>query len=205
MTWMLTVTGSVVDLQLAMPHQISVLDIAHALSLINRYHGHTRRPYSVAEHSLLVVEIMERELGEHDPQTLLAALMHDAHEAYTHDLAAPLKEALQVIARRDGRNMSDYMRVERELQMEVLCRFDLYPTYSRHHEIIKQCDLIALATERRDLMPAGGPAWPALNDVSPVSWITLEQRAGLGWDDWRQAFLDRFATLHTLVIDEELG
>ena len=198
MTWMLTVTGAVVDLRLADPSAISVLDIAHSLSLLNRYHGHTNRPYSVAEHSLMVVEIMERELALHDPGALLAGLLHDAHEAYIADLASPLKQAMQKIALADGRTMCDYTRLERELQTQVLLRFGCYSDYARHHAAIKHADLLALATERRDLLPAGGPEWPLLNRMQPVQWVRLGERAGLDWQDWRQAYLDRFAVLYPL-------
>ena len=38
----------------------SVEVIAHSLSLLNRFAGHTHRPYSVAEHSCLCLEIARR-------------------------------------------------------------------------------------------------------------------------------------------------
>ena len=75
MTWMLTATGATVDLRWMAAEDISILDIAHHLAQINRYTGACSRPYSVAEHSLLVCEIMERELGVSSPHALLAGLM----------------------------------------------------------------------------------------------------------------------------------
>jgi 5'-deoxynucleotidase YfbR-like HD superfamily hydrolase len=204
MTWMLTHTGSVVDLRLAQPHQISLLDIAHGLALTNRYNGQTVRPYSVAEHSLLVVEILEREYAEHDPAVLLAALLHDAHEAYLGDMIAPLKAALQEIARRDGRTVDDYRRIETKMQTEVLSRFGAYVTFSRHHQRIKRADLVAMATERRDLLPSAGPTWTSLAKVQTVDWVHLGSRAGLDWMDWRQAYLDKFAELYAMQIYAEL-
>ena len=204
MTWMLTHTGSVVDLRLAQPHQISLLDIAHGLALTNRYNGQTVRPYSVAEHSLLVVEIMEREFAEHDPGALLAGLLHDAHEAYVGDMVGPLKQALRDIASADGRNMDDYMRIERTMQADVLSRFGAFADFSRNHYTITLADRVALATERRDLLPAGGPTWPQLHQVHSVEWLHLGSRAGMDWQDWRQAYLDRFAELYAMKVDTEL-
>lgn len=67
MTWMLTASGMVVDLLRPQGAVFGISDIAHHLSQINRYTGAARRPLSVAEHSLLVCEILERERGECDP------------------------------------------------------------------------------------------------------------------------------------------
>lgn len=187
MTWMLTYTGATFDLRHADPAAISSLDIAHALSQLNRYTGHASRPYSVAEHSLLVVEILQRELCVHQPQVLLAGLMHDAHEAYTNDVATPMKQLLGEVWR----------VTEDHIQRQVLQRFGLMETYVRNQGIIKMADTIALATERRDLLPPTGAPWPVLQDVAPIDWLTLDAWDVMEWKDWRQAFIDRFAELHT--------
>lgn len=67
----------------------AVGDIAHALSQQPRFNGHTDVRYSVAEHSVNVSLLLE-EFG-HDPLVQFAGLMHDAHEAYVGDVAAPQK------------------------------------------------------------------------------------------------------------------
>ena len=191
MTWMLTHTGSVVDLRFIERNSISALDIAHSLSLLNRFTGHTTRPYSVAEHCLLVVEILEREAAVHDRQTLLAALLHDAHEAYTIDLSSPMTELLG----------SMWDEAEWQAMEAVLARFGALAAWHEHRRLIKHADMVALATERRDLMAPTGPEWPSLRGIQPVTWINLNDRAGMAWQDWRQAWLDRFALLHTVEID----
>lgn len=94
MTWMLTAGGRAFDLGRPRADDITVTDIAHHLALINRFNGATLRPYSVAEHSLFVAEIAERELGLRDPFGLMAALLHDAHEAYLGDMTYPVQWAL---------------------------------------------------------------------------------------------------------------
>ncbi|MFC0243651.1 phosphohydrolase [Rhodopseudomonas telluris] len=63
---------------------VEIQTIAHALSLQCRYGGHCIRFYSVAEHSVLLSEVAP-------PPYRLAALLHDAAEAYMVDVPRPLK------------------------------------------------------------------------------------------------------------------
>lgn len=73
---------------------VDINDIAHHLAHITRYTGAASRIYTVAEHSLLCARIA-RDQGL-SPAWQLAALMHDAHEAYTNDMATPTKQALRL-------------------------------------------------------------------------------------------------------------
>lgn len=185
-SWLLTRTGAQVDMAFVSADSISMLDIAHSLALVNRFHGHTTRPYSVAEHSLLVLRIVARDLRICNPHAQLAALLHDAHEAYCGDLAAPLKPLLG----------SAWADLEDRTMRAVRRRFGVCLAGEAWASEIKRADLIALATERRDLMPAGGPAWPGLDDVPCADDVDLNDPARLkGWQAWRQQFLDIAAEL----------
>ena len=175
MTWQLTATGATFDLCRADPASISLLDIAQSLATTNRYNGAALRPNSVAEHSLLVVEIMQRDLAISDAATLLAGLMHDAHETYIGDLTSPLKAAM-------ARLGMDWHGFEASIQRQVLQRFMLHEPWLEAGALIKTADLIARATERRDLLPPGGPDWIELSGVSAAGWIDLRQR-----DDGKRA------------------
>lgn len=64
---------------------IDISDIAHHLSLVNRYTGGSPFPYSVAAHSVWV----SNQFGDRD--LALAGLLHDAAEAYFNDMASPVK------------------------------------------------------------------------------------------------------------------
>jgi len=188
MTWMLTATGEVVDLRMIALETIRIEDIAHHLAQINRYTGACRRPYSVAEHALLVCEMAET-CGMTDPAQRMAALMHDAHEAYTTDLSSPMKATI-------GRAWYD---VEQQAQHQVLRRFGLLAASMAARAIIKWCDLSALSSERTALLPPNGPPWPSIAHTHPpLGWAVrnIRDRAALTWDDWRQAFLDKFDELH---------
>lgn len=85
--WIQTWTGQKVYPLEPDADTIVIEDIAHALSQICRYAGHTERFYSVAEHSVLIAQhlVSPREWK-------LAALLHDASEAYLGDIPRPLKQ-----------------------------------------------------------------------------------------------------------------
>lgn len=186
MSWTLSSQGHVLDL--TAPYttapRVSVREIAHSLAQINRFTGHAVRPVSVAEHSLLVCDIVEQQLhlGAH---AQLAALLHDAHECITQDLATPLKREL-------GR---PWAAMETEWARAFISAFGLGAAWAAHGEALHQADLIALATERRDLMHPGGPPWASLAGVQPVQGIHLRDRDGFTWADWRDAFIDRYDEL----------
>lgn len=70
-------------------------EIAHALSNLCRFTGHTQKFYSVAEHSYRVWEMSA--LMSDSPRAQLLALLHDAHEFVLGDKATPLQHALTVL------------------------------------------------------------------------------------------------------------
>jgi len=63
---------------------VAIEDIAHGLAYQCRFNGQTREFYSVAQHSLMVMQLVP-------PPLRLAALLHDAAEAYLGDMVKPLK------------------------------------------------------------------------------------------------------------------
>lgn len=72
---------------------IHITDIAGALSKICRFGGHSNIFYSVAEHSIIVAEILESEGA--NKATVFAGLMHDCSEAYLGDMPRPLRAILK--------------------------------------------------------------------------------------------------------------
>lgn len=166
--------------------------IAHHLAIINRFTGATCRPYSVAEHSLLVAEIAERELRL-GALGLKAALLHDAHEAITNDLSTPPKQRVGVA----------WTGFEKPIAMAVAERFNVVTPMYIYRDAIRKADLMALATEREQLLPKVTPQgqplapWPILNGIEPVTWVSLMDpgRVSFTWQDWRDRFEDRFAEL----------
>lgn len=85
MTWGQTVSGKPFDYFDPKVEQIDLNDMCRALDRVNRFCGHTIRPYSVAEHSLLVSLLV-------DKADRMQALCHDLTEAYMGDIPGPLKK-----------------------------------------------------------------------------------------------------------------
>ena len=98
-TWIQTHSGIAFDLLKPTPDMIVIDDIAHALSNLCRFTGHSKF-YSVAQHSRLASFMVSEQFA-------LQALMHDASEAYLTDISAPLK-ALPC--------MAEYKKLEAKLE-----------------------------------------------------------------------------------------
>ena len=186
MSFIITASGDELSLERPAPGHITAYTIAWSLSQQARFTGHALRPYSVAEHSLLVCDIAEQELGL-DVHGQLAALMHDAHEAFVGDLHTPGKREVG----------EAWYAWERKWESVVHSAFGLRTVFHVHAEAIKRADLIALSTEKRDLMPATPTPWPILNTVEPLARVDLysPERQAMGWEDWRDRWLDKYHEL----------
>lgn len=160
------------------PEDISIDDIAHALSNMCRFAGHTREFYSVAEHSIRVSCY-----GAQDDA--FEKLMHDASEAYLVDIPRPIKHDL----------FGDrYREIEENLMRCIGEKFGFDPTMTAS---IKEADDALLAMEARDLMDAErnqdlwGPWIKEALKNAPVGRIT----SPLSPDEARKAFLARYESL----------
>jgi len=94
--WQRMLSGRRLDLLDPTPVDIEIEDIAHGLAFVARWNGQTRGdwPYSVAEHSLLVVDIFARLAPDQPARWQLAALLHDAPEYVIGDMISPVKSAV---------------------------------------------------------------------------------------------------------------
>lgn len=166
----LTASGWYVDFLAPDPDSITIEAIAHALGNTCRFGGHCLPFYSVAEHCVRVAAC------NFVPSWLkFDALMHDAAEAFVGDVPSPLKRLLP-----------DFKTVERRIEEVIADKFDCHEI---HHEIVKRADLILLATEQRDLMPAHDDEWPVLKGVPCLETHIRPMRPHIA----KQAFLRAFA------------
>lgn len=158
--WMQTYTGKQFFPLDPTGSDLDIVDIAHALSNVCRFNGHASRHYSVAEHSILVALHVANDDERPDAQTVLAALLHDASEAYLCDIPRPLKMMPE---------MAPYREMEARLEHAIAARFGLP---CQMPEIVKRHDMRALATEYRDLVPVKGAPWNL--GVEPWEGMDLE-------------------------------
>ena len=195
--WMLTATGQNYILSgpgVLLGNAPRIKDIAHHLAQINRFTGACSRPYSVAEHSLLVERIGAARGAT--PIVRLALLMHDGHEAFTTDLSSPAKHSVG----------AGWRAFEGMHALNIAHHFGLKTAFAAHRKEIIACDLIALATERRDLTPydpeVHGP-WPILDTpgsvIRPCAEVLDPNEPPLTWRAMRDAFINRYLLLRELV------
>jgi 5'-deoxynucleotidase YfbR-like HD superfamily hydrolase len=135
----LTASGDYVD-PLNFKHEDFHAKVAiFAISQINRFTGHTTRPWSVGQHTLLVYRITKLHGGS--TQQLMWALVHDMTEAYLGDMARPIKQ-----------QMPSFRDAEFEI-IEAICYN--YGLPIAEPKIVKDADNIALSIEALNLFPAG--------------------------------------------------
>lgn len=156
-------------------------DIAHSLSQLNRFTGHSREPFSVARHSYNVSLMLN-----FDPWVAMYGLVHDVPETVTNDPSHPMKQALGFQARR---------RLKKIEHCAGIALFEVlgipYPIPKDIKVLVKRADNAAVLAEKRDLMPPCERLWdmvpgnPCHIEVAPTK--SAKQDAAL--------FLERYAEL----------
>jgi hypothetical protein len=128
-----TFTGKAFNVIHPNVNDIDIIDISHALSCLCRWNGHVQIPYSVAQHSMFVVNNLKTNLTYSDNRIFLAGLLHDASEAYLSDIARPLKLYF-----------TQYKEIEDRLMNCIAEKFEFdYPLDS----VVKRSDDYALQWE----------------------------------------------------------
>ncbi|MFN3585590.1 YfbR-like 5'-deoxynucleotidase [Phenylobacterium sp.] len=131
--WQRMLSGRRLDLLDPSPLDIEIEDIAHGLARVARWNGQTvgEHAFSVAQHSVVVEEIVAHIRPDIEPRWRLAALLHDASEYVIGDMISPFKAALGV----------DYKLFEERLETAIHVRFGLpAKTPALIKKLIKQAD-----------------------------------------------------------------
>lgn len=182
MSFMKTYTGKTFFVTEPERTDFNISDVAHALSNLCRFGGHTKHFYSVAQHAIMVSDIVGS-LTDNDPSLMLWGLMHDATEAYMIDLPTPIKNV-----------MPQYRKREDKLMDLLIVAFKLPPHGEAKQlpEVVKKADRVALVTEARQLMRRGVSDWS-------VEYKTLKPYkvliSNMTPSEAKTAFLTRYSEL----------
>ena len=132
-SWQRMLSGRRLDLLNPSPLDIEIEDIARGISRVARWNGQTsgEYPLSVAQHSVIVAELLKSYNENIEIKWQLAALLHDAAEYIVSDMITPLKSFLG----------EEYIQLEEKIQSAINIRFSLPGEIPKKiYKLIKNCD-----------------------------------------------------------------
>jgi 5'-deoxynucleotidase YfbR-like HD superfamily hydrolase len=170
------------------PSDLDIGDIAHGLSMVNRWQGGPRVAFSVAQHSLVVSNVAVNVLAEMGAEihseavarnVALAGLLHDAPEYLLGDMNHCVKQ-----------RMPEYQALEARVMDAVQERFGIS---DNSLDMIKFVDRRVAANEAEFLFKTG--ALRAMKEVKPIEGLLLTPMSQL---EAEAMFLQRFRDLNAL-------
>ena len=168
MIWAQTYTGKELRLSDPWQNEYDIEDIARSLSQTIRFNGHCLRPYTTAQHSVLLARHCR-------PENRKAALLHDAAEMAFGDNIAPVKRLVPRL---------------KELEDEMLCAILAWFKVSAIlPSEVKELDLRMLATERDQIMAPPPKPWielPPPLDISLRPIWTHEEAYNQFMKEWQR-------------------
>lgn len=147
--WISLLSGATFNYNKPEESNVTLNDIAYALSNVCRFSGHLPRFYSVAQHLVNASYIVP---AEHS----FTALMHDTAEAFTNDLPTPLKWALPI-----------FKELEVKIEGAMSQKFGFQYPYPPE---VKEADTIMLMLEKYYVKECD-QYWPTYSDEYPRSKV----------------------------------
>jgi hypothetical protein len=126
--------------------EIVIEDISHALSNACRFSGHTKRFFSVAEHSCNVADYLYKRYSS--KKLARFGLFHDGSETYFVDIPRPIKPCL-----------NNYKEIEEGIQTLIYEKFCGEAPNEAQYKLIKHADNVMLFAEAHNLMLSRGIGW----------------------------------------------
>lgn len=171
--WISLLSGAKFNYNRPEESEVTIDDLANALSNICRYAGHLPRFYSVAQHLVNTSYIVP-------PEHAFTALMHDTAEAFTNDLPTPLKWALPI-----------FKELETKIESAMAKRFGFQYPYPPE---VKEADTNMLILEKIHIK-GDTSVWPRYEGIKVdhlVDRVHLES-----WQPRRakREFLERYYRL----------
>lgn len=152
------------------PENVCLEDICQGLAYKFRYGGQIG-PITVAEHSCLVARVIATLWPK--SKAILPGLLHDACEAYTHDIQAPVRKFVRVTM--PNGDLITWGDLERKINAAVskaLWNGDDFYSYPE----VQAADILALAIEKKDLPTIRDERWglptipPEVADFQVAFW-----------------------------------
>lgn len=143
MTYMSTISGGSFDFANLKSNKLNTIDMIHSLYFQNRFNGHTKCVYTVADHTILLTrecsDYADRNSFDVDARRNLMrmAMVHDCHEAYISDVVSPLKQMLG----------DKFLYLDQEIEKLVREHFRVNPAHM-HWSLIKDRDLALVWAEK---------------------------------------------------------
>lgn len=183
-------SGRRLDLLDPSPLDIEIEDIAHGLARVARWNGQTSGDaiFSVAQHSMLVLDVLDAMEPGLPDATRLTVLLHDAPEYVIGDMISPFKAVIG----------ESYKGVEARLLGAIHLRFGLPAVPSEAVKVLtKKADKVAAFLEATQLAGFGveescrifGDPRPLPRPMDGLKLVPLPAAKA------QQFFLDRFVQI----------
>jgi 5'-deoxynucleotidase YfbR-like HD superfamily hydrolase len=174
--WISLLSGGQFNYNRPEESDVTIEDIASALSNVCRFSGHLPRFYSVAQHLVNTSRIVPAEMA-------FTGLMHDTAEAFTNDLPTPLKWALPI-----------FKELETKIEGAMSKKFGFEFPYPPE---IKHADTVMLMLEKY-YVKEDNSVWPLYEQFTKQIVEPYRQQVDL--DSWqprraKREFLERYEEL----------
>lgn len=184
--WQRMLSGRRLDLLDPSPFDIEIEDIAHGLARVARWNGQTYgdHAFSVAQHCMLVEDVVAQLKPGVAHRWRLAALLHDAPEYVVGDLISPFKAAVGL----------DYKSLENKLLAAIHVRFGLPANLPEDTTtLIKRADKVSAFFEATQL--AGFATEEALSFFGSPRGVPAVKLMPLPAAEAQKQFVERFKML----------
>ncbi len=156
--------------------------VAHSLAIQNRFTGHSKHPYSVAQHTLLAARLASKDKQSAD--VVLGCFIHEGGENFGGDVNSCIKHLPE---------LNGYKERDMEIQGEIYLLHNINPTLELL-KTIKYYDRVCLSTEAYWLMEYKEDCWKGLIEKYPPRLDVIIQE-----ENWREVKLQWLQTYQFLT------
>lgn len=152
------------------PGPLSLDDLAYGLAHTFRYAGHSDPAVTVAEHCLLVTQIIQT-LWPGNPRLALAGLLHDASESVLHDIQSPLRPMVHVTL--PTGEIISWNESDKRVTQNIVRHFGVTPEELAAPEV-RAADILAASFEKRDCPNLRPGEWGLPPIPEEVTFLRIE-------------------------------